>query len=82
MRARIHGLALILSLAGLASVATVGCYTHPHHDYDQVSVRWSGGEEPYYERWEGETHRDHKDWQQRNSDEQRDYWSWRRNHQS
>jgi hypothetical protein len=81
MRARVHGLALILSLAGLASVATVGCYAH-HHDYDQVTVRWSAGEEPYYERWENETHRDHKDWQQRNSDEQHDYWEWRHSHNS
>ena len=80
MRARSQGLMLTLLFAGLVSVSTFGCYHH--HDHDYVAMRWSNGEEPYYERWENETHRDHKSWDQRNADEQRQYWDWRRDHQS
>lgn len=84
MHARAHGVFLTLLFAGLVSVSTVGCYHH-QHDYDEhgeVAMQWSAGEEPYYERWENQTHRDHKDWNQRSSDEQRQYWSWRHDHQS
>jgi hypothetical protein len=80
MRARFHGLTLTLLFAGLAAVTTVGCYHH--HDYDSVSVHWTTGEEPYYESWEKETHRDHRDYSQRSADEQHSYWDWRHSHQS
>ena len=81
MRARPRGFTLTLLFAGLVSSAAIGACYH-HHDYDYVAVRWSVGEEPYYERWEHETHRDHRDWDQRNGDEQRAYWQWRHDHQS
>jgi hypothetical protein len=67
-----------LTLAGVIASPMVmaGCY---HHHY--YSATWSDNERPYYVRWEQETRRDHRDWEQRNADEQREYWSWRRDHQ-
>jgi len=37
-------------------------------------------EEPHYEQWERETHRQHVDFSKRTEDEQRDYWQWRALH--
>jgi hypothetical protein len=60
----------------LASPVIVsGCYHH--HGY---AATWSDSETPYYARWEGETHRDHKEWGARSADEQQQYWSWRHDH--
>jgi hypothetical protein len=72
-----------LMIAGaLASPAVIaGCY---HHGYDRdhggVALVWSDNESPYYARWEQETHRDHREWAQRNADEQHAYWNWRHDH--
>lgn len=82
MRARVHGLYFTLLFAGLISVSAFGCYHHNDHDHDYVAMQWSAGEEPNYERWEQDTHRDHKDWNQRSADEQHSYWDWRKSHQS
>jgi hypothetical protein len=58
-----------------------GCATHRvydpyYHDYHQ----WNQPEQVYYQQWEGETHRDHRDLNQRAADEQKEYWTWRHNH--
>jgi hypothetical protein len=69
----------MLLLFGMATTTTLGgCYAHHHYDY--ASYHWSDAEEPYYEQWEHETHRDHVDWNQRNADDQRAYWQWRQDH--
>ena len=34
----------------------------------------------YYQNWEGETHREHRDFRRRNSEEQKEYWDWRHKH--
>jgi hypothetical protein len=76
------GMMGVLLMAGaLASTGIVAGCAHPHHDYDTVSVSWNAGEEPYYERWEHDTHRDHSAWESRNADEQHQYWAWRHDHQ-
>jgi len=77
MRAR--SLMLGLLFAGVASTTAIsGCYQH--HYYDYASFHWADAEEPYYERWEHETHRDHVDYAQRNTDDQHAYWDWRQSH--
>ena len=67
--------ALLIAGALASPVVVSGCY---HHHY--YSATWSDAEGPYYARWEGETHRDHKEWGQRSADEQQQYWSWRHDH--
>jgi hypothetical protein len=42
---------------------------------------WDSNEGVYYQRWEVETHRDHRDFRNRRSDEQKEYWTWRHEHQ-
>lgn len=76
MRSRIF--AMLLLFGGVAATTTLGgCYAHHPHDY--VVAQWSVNEEPYYERWEHETHWDHQDYNRRNSDDQKAYWQWRQN---
>jgi hypothetical protein len=63
-------------------LAVSGCATHRvydpyYHDYH----RWNRDEVVFYQRWEVDTRRDHRDWDARNADEQREYWNWRHNHQ-
>jgi len=41
---------------------------------------WGPGENTYYIQWEHETHRDHREWNQRNESEHSDYWKWRKHH--
>jgi hypothetical protein len=77
---------LILSLTAasilLTSVAMSGCavraryYDGDHDDYHH----WSHNEESFYVQWEGETHRHHRDFKDRSSQEQQEYWNWRHDH--
>lgn len=46
----------------------------------RVVYAWGPGEQPYYQRWEVETHRQHEDWDRRSKAEQKEYWNWRKNH--
>jgi hypothetical protein len=78
---RMHSrVAHVVLMVGLVMGGAFVACGHPHHDYDTVSVTWSDREEPYYERWEHDTHRDHVVWDQRSPDDQRAYWSWRHDH--
>lgn len=83
MRSALRVLSALMIASAIASPAVVaGCYHHHDDHYDnRDSGRWSDSEGPYYARWEQETHRDHKEWSNRNGDEQREYWSWRQQHQ-
>jgi len=79
----------ILWSATLA-VATVGCslitgcadrrYTRVNDPYYGDYHRWTPQETVYYQQWETERHYDHRDYAQRNADQQKDYWQWRHNH--
>jgi hypothetical protein len=79
MRARFRNLDIHLLVAALAlPVAAGACYHHGYDgDHSRAEHRWNDSEEPYYERWEHETHRDHRDFNQRGNDDQSAYWSWR-----
>jgi len=60
----------------LTSCATGYAYEHqPYHSWDNTEVG-------IYLQWENTTHRDHHDYDQRSSDEQREYRDWRRAHAS
>jgi hypothetical protein len=71
----------VLMVGALATPGIVAGCAHHYHGDDTVTVAWSDNEEPYYERWEHETHRDHRAWADRNADEQHAYWGWRHDHQ-
>jgi hypothetical protein len=70
--------ALILPVAitGCAARASYRVYDPYYNDYHT----WDHGEVVYYQRWEGETHRGHRDFKKRGKDEQKEYWNWRHSH--
>jgi hypothetical protein len=41
---------------------------------------WDNGETVYYQQWEADTHRTHRDYRKRKPDEQKQYWNWRHDH--
>lgn len=61
---------------GCAARASYRVYDPAYQDYHV----WDRSEAAYYQRWEGETHRDHREFAKRNSDEQKEYWTWRHTH--
>jgi hypothetical protein len=70
--------ALVVSFALAAPAVMTGCATHRVYDpaYSDYHV-WNDQEVVFYQRWEGETHREHKEFNKRPVDEQRVYWTWR-----
>jgi hypothetical protein len=69
--------AVVLSTAAFSGCAArVRVYDISYRDYH----RWDHGEAVYYQRWEVETHREHREFRERHSDEQQEYWKWRHNH--
>jgi hypothetical protein len=76
--------------AAIAPLAVAGCMVHhgygggaevrfydaDHRDYHA----WNDGEVVYYQRWEADSHREHRDFDRRDRDEQKDYWNWRHSH--
>jgi hypothetical protein len=52
-----------------AHVRVYDPYYHDYHAWD--------GEVVYYNQWEHDTHRDHVEFNKRNSDDQKAYWDWR-----
>jgi hypothetical protein len=73
---------LLLAATLVSPVVFSGCaarvryYDADHHDYHY----WDNAEIGYYQRWEVETHRDHRDFAKRSDDEKREYWNWRHSH--
>jgi hypothetical protein len=68
--------ALVASLVVFPGCAARGrVYDDEHRDYHY----WND-EGVYYQRWEVETHRDHREFNRRRDDEKREYWNWRHSH--
>jgi hypothetical protein len=75
---------ILLAIVLFSSVVFSGCavrasyrvYDPGHADYHV----WDANEVVYYQRWEVETRRDHREFKKRHSDEQKEYWTWRHNH--
>ena len=63
-------------LSGCAVRASYRVYDPGYADYHA----WDGNEVVYYQRWEVETHRDHREFKKRHADEQKEYWTWRHSH--
>jgi hypothetical protein len=72
---------LILAVALISQIAITGCaarasyrvYDPYYNDYH----RWDDHEAGFYVQWEAETRREHRDFDKREKDEQKDYWAWR-----
>lgn len=83
MRIATNSLKASILAGALAGVFfTTGCavhagyyndpYYHDHHPrHDEVV---------YYNQWEHDTHREHRDLNRRNDAEQKEYWDWRHSH--
>jgi hypothetical protein len=75
---------LLFAALLISTIMTGGCaaqggyrvYDPYHNDYH----RWDGQETGFYVQWEGETRRDHRDFDKRDKDEQKEYWDWRHKH--
>jgi hypothetical protein len=71
-----------LLIAGVLVILAIitGCAEHTTRVYDPYYSDyhvWDRNEVVYYQRWEGDTHREHKDFNRRSADEQKEYWNWR-----
>ena len=81
-----HSLSSLLLAVGLASsLAGIGCADHhAYRVYDPYYTdyhAWNNDEVVYYNRWAVETHRDpHVDFRKLPPGEQKEYWTWRHNH--
>ncbi len=77
-----HWATLLLGAALVSPMASIGCAVRTYHDpYYNDDHRWDHNEVVFYQRWEGETHRDHVDFRRRPAEEQKQYWDWRHSHQ-
>jgi hypothetical protein len=65
----------LLAVSLTIPVLATGCAEH------RTVYAWGPAEQPYYVRWEHETHRDHVEWERRNEAERHEYWEWRKHHQ-
>jgi hypothetical protein len=65
---------LLLVLALTMPLLTTGCVPH------RQAYVWGPGEQTYYVQWENETHRQHRDWNQRSQADHNAYWKWRKHH--
>ena len=64
-------------ITGCAARVSSGYRVHDgYYNDDHV---WDDNEITLYTRWEGDTHRDHKDFRGRSADEQKEYFTWRHN---
>jgi hypothetical protein len=76
----------VLLAAVLASPVLIsGCAAHAGYRvydpyYSDYHV-WNHDEIVYYQQWEVETHRRHRDFDKRSADEQKEYWTWRHHHE-
>ena len=75
---------LLLATALVSSVAGIACGGHHYRTYDPYYTdyhTWDNNEVVYYNTWTTETHRDpHRDYRKLSKNEQKDYWTWRHNH--
>jgi hypothetical protein len=66
---------LLLAAAVASPLFITGCAEHVrvYDPYYQDYHYW-GAEDPHYRQWEHDTHRDHKDFNQRSDSEKKEYW--------
>lgn len=75
--------AILVTPVAIVPIALTGCSAHAGYRtydpyYNDYHV-WNDAEVGYYTRWEGETHREHRDFKERSDAEKKEYYSWRHN---
>jgi hypothetical protein len=80
-----HLISLVLITALASPAVLAGCaarvdtgYRFYDPGYNDYHV-WDNNEGVYYQRWEHDTHRNHRDFRKRGKNEQQQYWNWRHN---
>ena len=69
---------LVLAAAMVTAPFITGCTVHAgYYDPYYGGYRGWAAQQPYYYRWERESHRRHEEFEHRNREEQREYWQWR-----
>lgn len=72
---------LLLSTALIVPALTIGCADHHYYrSYDTGYGdyhTWNNNETVYYQQWETQNHYDHKDFKERDKDQQKQYYDWR-----
>ena len=74
---------LVSSTAFAAALLMTGCTVHAgvyNDPYYHDRHVWSG-EVTYYNQWEHDTHREHRDFDKRRDDEKKEYWEWQHSHE-
>lgn len=72
----------LLAGAMLAPVTITGCAVHAgfydrdHHDYH----RWRADEQPHFDAWVAETHRQPVAYEKLGDNDKQAYWNWRHEH--
>lgn len=82
MPRRIRSLRTFLfSIAIITLFLTVGCADHHYYrsyDDDHGDYHtWNNNETVYYQQWETQNHYDHRDFKDRDKDQQKQYYDWR-----
>lgn len=73
--------ALVLSAAIITLALTAGCADHHYYRSYDASYgdyhTWNNNETVYYQQWETQNHYDHRDFKDRDKDQQKQYYDWR-----
>lgn len=79
----VRRLALITLIAAAAGPAVACSHNRDVYDTTANTYRhWDGREDAAYRRWERERNMSHIEYSRRSTDEQRQYWEWRRDHRT
>jgi len=76
-------ISIAMAIAFVSPVIITGCSARVstgyrvHDGYYNDDHVWDDNEMGFYNRWEGETHRDHRDFRRRPAREQKEYFTWR-----
>jgi hypothetical protein len=71
---------LLLSTALITPALTIACTDHYYRSYDATYGdyhTWNNGETVYYQKWETDNHYDHREFKDRDKDQQKQYYDWR-----
>jgi hypothetical protein len=75
---------LLLASALSVPVITTACAHHYYRSYDPGYGdyhTWNSNENVYYQQWETQNHYDHRDFKDRDKDQQKQYYDWRHQHE-
>jgi hypothetical protein len=72
--------AMLVSAAGIVGCVAHHGYYRVYDPYYRDYHPWDDHETVYYQRWEVDTHRVHREFRRLNANVQKEYWDWRHSH--